>query len=201
LEPATWAGCWARGGHQVIFGSRDPGSARVQGLAKEGGPNARAATVREAFAESQVVVLATPWGGTQAAPESAGDLEDRIVVDCTNPLTGELRGLTVGHTISGGELVAGWAAGARVVKAFNSVGAGTMADPAYGEAAASLFMCGDDAEAKAAVSQLAVELGFDVVDAGPLTAARYLEPLAMLWIHLAYVQGMGPNVAFGLLRR
>lgn len=64
-----------------------------------------------------------------------------------------------------------------------------------------MFICGDDAAAKGAVSTLAAELGFEVIDAGPLSSGRLLEPLALLWIRLAYVDGLGPNIAFKLLRR
>ena len=65
-----------------------------------------------------------------------------------------------------------------------------------------MFICGDDTSAKSLVGQLTAELGFDVVDAGPLTASRSLEPMAMLWVHLAYVQGWGPaGHAFKMLRR
>lgn len=109
--------------------------------------------------------------------------------------------MTIGHTTSAGEAVAGWARGARVVKALNSTGAGNMTDPRYGGERASMFLCGDDGPAKATVSELVRGLGFDVVDAGPLRNARLLEPLAMLWITLAYGLGNGPNIAFRLLRR
>jgi predicted dinucleotide-binding enzyme len=64
-----------------------------------------------------------------------------------------------------------------------------------------MFICGDDALAKTAVTRLTEELGFEAVDAGPLQAARLLEPLAMLWIHLAYAQKMGSAIGFKLLRR
>jgi hypothetical protein len=65
-----------------------------------------------------------------------------------------------------------------------------------------MFICGDDAQAKSIVGQLTAELGFDVVDAGSLAAARELEPMAMLWVHLAYAQGWGPaGHAFKMLRR
>jgi predicted dinucleotide-binding enzyme len=64
-----------------------------------------------------------------------------------------------------------------------------------------MFYCGDDAEAKATVGQLIGELGFDPVDAGPLASARYLEPLAMLYIHLAFKQGWGSNCAFRIMKR
>jgi predicted dinucleotide-binding enzyme len=64
-----------------------------------------------------------------------------------------------------------------------------------------MFVCGDDAGAKATVSELVKALGFDVVDAGPLAQARLLEPLAMLWIWLAYQGRLGPSIAFRLMRR
>jgi NADPH-dependent F420 reductase len=192
---------WAQGGHQVIYGSREPDSPRVSKLVQDCGPNAAAASSSQAAAGAEVVVLATPWDATQAAVEAAGDLRGKIVVDCTNPFSGTSRALGGGQANSGGELVAQWAAGARVVKAFNTTGAGNMADPAYGDMAATMFICGDNPQARATVSGLAAELGFEVVDAGPLMAARYLEPLAMLWVHLAYSQAMGPAIAFKLLKR
>ena len=107
----------------------------------------------------------------------------------------------MGFTTSVAEQIAAAVSGARVVKAFNSTGAGNMDNPDYDGMAASMFICGDDAPAKQVVAQLAQELGFDVVDAGGLTVARYLEPLAFLWVNQAYVQGEGPNIAFKLLRR
>jgi predicted dinucleotide-binding enzyme len=192
---------WARSGHTVAFGSRHPESEKTQHVVAGAGPNASAASIADAVAGADVVVLATPWSGTQAALAAAGDLTGTIVVDCTNPLRPGRAGLAVGTDTSGGEHVAAWADGARVVKALNTTGSGNMAAPRYGDQAVTLFLCGDDAEAKQTVAKLAETLGFEVVDAGALTAARYLEPLAMLWIHLAYAQGHGPNIAFKLLRR
>jgi predicted dinucleotide-binding enzyme len=64
-----------------------------------------------------------------------------------------------------------------------------------------MFVCGDDQRARPTVLALVGELGFDVVDAGALKVARLLEPLAMLWIHLALNQGLGREIAFALLRR
>ena len=76
-----------------------------------------------------------------------------------------------------------------------------MLNPQFGSEKASMFICGSDTTAKTTVAHLAEELGFDVVDAGPLVNARLLEPLAMLWINLAYQQRMGTNIAIKLLRR
>jgi hypothetical protein len=87
------------------------------------------------------------------------------------------------------------------VKAFNTTGAHNMADPRFGGQSASMFVCGDDAGAKRTVAALAEALGFEPVDAGPLTQARLLEPVAMLWISMALAHGHGPGIAFKLLRR
>ena len=192
---------WAKSGYQVVFGSRDPQSEKVGELLDGAGPNARAATASEAAVQSDVVVLATPWSATEEVVKSTDGLAGKILVDCTNPLEPDLSGLTVGHTTSGAELVAEWAEGAHVVKAFNSTGAGNMVDPIYDSQRAAMFICGDEETAKSAVAKLATDLGFEVVDVGSLSAARYLEPLAMLWITLAYVQGLGPDFAFTVVNR
>jgi predicted dinucleotide-binding enzyme len=88
-----------------------------------------------------------------------------------------------------------------VVKAFNTTGADNMASPVYPAGKIFMPVCGDDADAKARVIALAASIGFDAVDFGPLDGARYLEPLAMVWIKLAMVQKLGRDFAFGLLRR
>jgi predicted dinucleotide-binding enzyme len=91
--------------------------------------------------------------------------------------------------------------GARVAKAFNTIGAVHMTNPRFGDQKASMFMCGDDAAAKRAVASLAKSLRFEPVDVGPLSQARLLEPLAIHWISIAYAYGHGPNIAFKLLLR
>src|SRR5262249_5927084 len=101
----------------------------------------------------------------------------------------------------GAQSVAEWAAGARVVKAFNTIGAARFATPGFGSEVATMFICADDAGAKQSVTQLAAEMGFEVSDAGDLAVARLLEPLGMLWIHLAVLRGLGTDIAFRLLRQ
>jgi predicted dinucleotide-binding enzyme len=76
-----------------------------------------------------------------------------------------------------------------------------MAQPRYGEGAATMFSAGDNEAAKAVAARLAGEIGFDPMDAGPLVQARLLEPVAMLWIYLAVVRGEGRDIAFRLMRR
>ena len=196
----TLGRAWAERGHEVTFGSRDPNSRKIQDLIASTGGAGKAAAIPEAVASAEVVALATPWPATQAAVQNAGDLSGKILLDCTNPLAPDLS-LEFGHTTSGGEQVSAWARGARVVKIFNTTGFGNMADPSYGDQACTMFYAGDDSEAKAVAAQLAREIGFDPVDAGPLSNARLMEPLAVLWIYLAHVQGLGTSIAFKLLSR
>jgi len=190
---------WAQAGHQVTFATRKPDSKEMQELVAGAGPTARAASVQDA-AKAEVILLATPWPATEEIVRSAGDLSGKVLIDVTNPLL-NLDGLALGTTTSGGEQVAQWAAGARVVKAFNTVGNNIMADPRFGDRLLALLYCGDDAAAKKTVHSLAAELGFDPIDAGPLSQARLLEPMALLWISLALKQGLGREFAFQLLRR
>lgn len=172
----TLGTAWAARGHDIVFGVREPGAAKVKALVQQAGTRTRADGVSEAVAAGQVVVLATPWSAAEAAVRTARDWGGKILVDATNPLTEDVSGLALGHTTSGGEQVARWATGARVVKAFNTIGPVHMAQPTFGTERASMFLCGDDAAAKDTVAGLARELGFDPVDAGPLRQARLLEP-------------------------
>lgn len=194
-------GCrWAQTGHQVYFGARDPQSDEAGAAARRAG-SAQLGTCTEAIAASDAILLAIPWDQTKPVLDAAGDLTGKIIIDCINPLTSDLAGLALGFDTSAAEQIAQWYPTARVVKAFNTLSAATMEDAAYGAQQASMFCCGDDAEAKAAVKELAEQLGFDVIDCGPLKLARQLEPLAMLYVHLAVFEGWGGDCAFKMLKR
>jgi NADPH-dependent F420 reductase len=192
---------WAVAGHDILYGVRDTAGQRATSAVAAAGARARATSVGDAAKAASVVVLATPFSGTQAAITACGNLAGKIVIDCTNPLAPSLGGLTIGHTDSAGEAVARWAKGAKVIKALNTTGSGNMLNPRYGNESLSMFLCGDDADAKKLVTGLIAELGFEPVDAGGLTQARYLEPLAMLWITMAYRYGNGPDFGFRVVRR
>ena len=196
---------WAKGGHEVAFGVRDPADAKVAAVLKESGPSARAATVPEAVRQAAVVVLTVPWDNAREALTAAGDLQGRILIDATNPVPltpeGLREGLVIGHTTSGGEEIARWFPDVRVVKAFNTTGFPNMDNPIYGSQALSMLICGDDAEAKQVVADLAKQLGFEPIDVGPLRSARHLEAFAMLWIDMAVLQGFGTNFGFRLVKR
>lgn len=184
--------------HEVVYATRNPLAPEVQALVAATGGSARAATVPEAAAGADVVLLATPWGAALEVVCGVAEWNGRVLVDCTNPV-----GPGLSHALpqgSGAEALAAAAPGARVVKAFNTAGFEVYADPRFGAEPASLFLCGDEAAAKSAVAGLARELGLDPVDCGPLAQARRLEELALLWISLA-ASGQGRAHAFRLVRR
>lgn len=190
---------WAGHGHPVRYGARNAASAKVQ-AALATTPGAEACGIAEAVAWADAVVLATPWDGAQAALAAAGDFSGKPLLDATNPLTPSFQ-LALGHTTSGAEQVQAWAPSAKVVKIFNTTGLENMANPVFPSGRAAMVYAGDDAAAKQVAAQLASDLGFEALHLGGLATARYLEPMAMVWIHLAIVQKQGRGIAFGLLRR
>lgn len=189
---------WARAGHEVIFGVRNPRDSDV--LLLLDGKNATATSVLDAAKRGEVVALAVPWN---SVPEVIGEIQPelrgKILIDCTNPakawpMVDHLAG-------SGGEQVAKLTPEAKVIKAFNTTGFENMQDPKYPEGAATMFYAGDDAAGKNVVFGLIRDLGFDPVDAGQLAQSHALEVLASLWGSLAYSQKLGRGIAFRLMRR
>jgi predicted dinucleotide-binding enzyme len=201
----TLGTAWAGKGHQIIYGVRNVNDDKIKKLISSNPGKITATTIPDAVAQCDVVLLATPWQGTREALLSAGNLAGKVVLDAVNPL--ELspafleKGLLVGHDTSAGEQIAQWASGAKVVKAFNTVGANIMANPKFGGQNATMFICGDDADAKKIAKQLSDDLGFETVDAGPIKSARFLEPICMLWLQLAFGMQVGPNFGFKMIRR
>ncbi len=172
-----------RAGHNIVYGHRDPDE-----------PVAKAASWGEA------IILAVPHSAVPAAarelsPHSGG----KVLVDVTNALDSNMD-LAVGCTTSAAEELQKMVPEARVVKAFNTVFAKNQATGRVGNEQLTAFLAGDDIRAKELVMQLARDLGFDPVDAGPLKNARYLEPMAVLLIGLGYRLGMGTNIGFRLAR-
>ena len=191
---------WAAKGHSVTFGVPDPTGDKVKKLLSDLS-GARATNNRDAAASADVVALCTPWPVAQDAVQSSGDLAGKVLIDATNPLANDLSGLVIGTTTSAAEQVQSWAPHARVVKAFNTIGAIDYGNAHFGSQRADGFYCGDDAAAKSTVKQLIGDTDLEPVDVGPLRNARLLEPLAMLWIDLAVNQRQGTNHGFKLLRR
>jgi predicted dinucleotide-binding enzyme len=183
---------WARHGHRVLFGVRDRDKDSVRALLAEAGPNASAASVAEAVAFGEVVVLAVGWGAVEDVLMAAEGWDGKVLIDATNRFSDIPR--------SAAEDVAAMAPGAKVVKAFNTIGAEHIAAPQFGAVRASMFICGDDPDALGTVAGLAADLGFEPVDCGPLANAALLEAVARLWVYLAHNK-TGREIAFALLQR
>jgi predicted dinucleotide-binding enzyme len=131
----------------------------------------------------------------------ASSLEGRVLVDATNPLdmSGGAPALFVGTTDSLGEQVQRAAPGARVVKAYNTVGNPLMVDPRVAGGPPTMFIAGDDQAAKDVVAGLLGETGWDVADLGGIAASRWLEAMCMVWVSYGVAHGTWDH-AFKLVR-
>ena len=177
-------------GHSVMLSSRNPHTAEMRQLAADLG--APIGTVTETVAHGELLALALRW---DAVPEVVvqGDWARKVVLDMTNRFGGA-------SGQSAAQELAGLVLGAQVVKALNTIGAEHYRQPVIGSQAATMLMAGDSTSAKETVSALLTQMGFDVLDAGDLAAARHLEALAGLWVHLAMRTPLGRNFAFKILR-
>jgi hypothetical protein len=183
---------FVKAGHEVFYGVRSPEKYSENDVGGKVGTNA------EASKEAEIIVLATPFGAFESALTDCGEITGKIIIDTTNPLTMTDKGLvlTMGFETSAGEKIAEFAKGAKVVKCFNSTGFGNMANPRN----SMMLVCGNELEANETVRQLAAEIGFETLNIGEMSKARLLEPLAMLWIHLAFTTDLGRDFAFSISR-
>jgi predicted dinucleotide-binding enzyme len=182
-------------GHDVFIASRNIEDAKK--VAASVGARVRAVPQQQLADSVDVVIAATPFASQADALRASGRLEGKPVVEISNPLKPDMSGLAVGFTTSAAEEVAKAVGGAKVVKAFNTVFAQVLGDrPASaGAAKIQVFYASDDDAAKRTVHSLIETMGFEPVDAGPLSNARYLEPVGMLNIYLGYVAKMGTDIA------
>ena len=189
-------------GHEVKVGSRDPEKLREWASASD---RLSAGTFAEAAQFGDILVLATLGSGTEEAMRLAGldAFNGKVVIDATNPLDfskGMPPTLYVGTTDSLGEQLQRLVPGARIVKAFNTVGNAHMIHPQFPGGPPDMFICGNDAEAKKIVSQICDAFGWGVVDIGGIDGSRYLEPMCMTWV-LYGVRTGSWNHAFKMLRK
>ncbi|HEX7154822.1 MAG TPA: NAD(P)-binding domain-containing protein [Thermoanaerobaculia bacterium] len=182
----------------AIIGNGNVGSALERGLTRAG-HEVRATgheNVRETAESGDLIVLAVPFGAIDDALKSMGDaVNGKVLIDVTNALDDKMA-LVIGCTTSGAEELQRKAAQAKVVKAFNTNFAQHLDSGHVGDTALTVFAAGDDEGAREKVLQLAREIGFDAVNAGPLQNARWLETLGYLNIQLGYVVGHGTGTGF-----
>jgi len=187
---------WAQHDHDVTIGVRGADKKAEVEKAFEG---VNAALVREAVAGAEVVLLAVPWPAVADVLKDAGTLDGKIIIDAINPVKPDLSGL---QEVEGGSVAAfvqQQAPGARVVKAFNTLGAMYLGNGSVRGMTVDGFICGDDQAAMEAVSTLVEQAGLNPVALGPLRNARSLEAVAMLWIDMAVLQRRAGRFAFQLV--
>lgn len=181
-------------GHQVTITGRD--LAKAEKLAAQF-DHVKAAPAAQALDNNEVIIVATAFDQAVEALKSLGNINDKIVIDITNPLTADYMGLTIGHTTSASEEIAKALPQVEVVKAFNTLFAQVLADGAQfaNNQRATVFVASDSERAKQTAKTLAETMGFRIQDAGALKNARYLEPLAGLNIYFGYGAGLGTAIA------
>jgi 8-hydroxy-5-deazaflavin:NADPH oxidoreductase len=181
----TLAGGFLAHGHDVAVGTRDPAKLRDWAAKK---PRLVVESVREAAKSAEVIVLAVKGRAALPALEAAGaaDLAGKTVIDATNPLAetppdhGVMRFFTtLDESLM--ERSQREFPDAHFVKAFSSVGCGRMVNPSYPEGKPTMFICGNDQEAKKTVATILDQFGWETADMGGVEAARAIEPLCILW--------------------
>jgi 8-hydroxy-5-deazaflavin:NADPH oxidoreductase len=191
-------------GHEVRMGSRDPRNERAVAWAAAAGARASCGTFADAAGFGEIVVLATLGKATGEVIGAVGAAAfgRKVVVDLTNPLDYQLPSppaLFVGTTDSLGERVQKWLPDARVVKAFNSVGAMHFFRPQFPGGPPDMFVAGEDASAKVVAGQVCGAFGWSTADLGGIRASRWLEPMCLVWASYAYTSNAVGH-AFKLLR-
>jgi predicted dinucleotide-binding enzyme len=197
----TLAAGFSKHGHSVTIGSRTP--SKLQAWQAESAPNVTLADV-ETTAKADVIVIAVAGTAAAEAVTLAGAaLDGKVVIDAANPIDGPpdhgVVAFFTGPSDSLMERLQRQAPAARFVKAFNSVGAHLMIDPALGDRP-TMFICGNDDAAKATVTALLADVGWDAEDVGGVEAARAIEPLCQLWCARGFKSGKWAH-AFKLVQR
>jgi len=181
---------------ELVIGSRDP--AKAAALAAKTGANIEGGGIAAAVKLADVIILALPFGAVADALQQAGDLTKKILVDISNPISADYKTLVIGHTTSAAEEIQALAPKATVVKAFNTIFAPLLPQSAHLNKTLQVFIASDDEDAKTKVTQLTQltqALGFDAVDAGPLSNSRFLEPIGEMNIHFGFFLGKGTGIA------
>lgn len=191
-------------GHQVMIATRHPEKV-ADWLEKNA--EGRVGTHKEVAAWADMLVLATKGSAAEAAVRlcDAQDLAGKVIIDTTNPIADappENGVLKFFSTLDRSLMEDLQAAnpGAHFVKAFNSVGNAYMVDPRFAEGRPTMFICGNEASAKATVTEILNDFGWDTEDMGGVEGARAIEPLCMLWCIPGFARNQWTH-AFKLLRK
>ncbi len=180
---------FAAAGHDVVFGVRDPESTKTQAALADI-PDAVAASPGDAVEGADVIVFAVRPVAINATVAELPPLGGRLVIDAMNRFDAE----PGGHSTT--QDLAAMLPGAKLAKAFNTIGFENYATAAGRAVRAAMFVAGDDADAKRVAMDLAAQIGFQPEDAGGLANAKVLEEMVKIWLALSQAHGRG--VAFAV---
>lgn len=189
---------FARAGHEVVF-SYSRSEKKLQKLAKEAGAQARAGTPAEAAAKADAILLAVHWSRVKDVLAQAGDLAGKTVISCTLPMSEDDSQLVFGLTTSGAEALAAKIPEARVVCAFTTTTSEVLSavfERRKRRTVPDLVYCADSRAAKNKAATLIRDVGFNPVDLGALSNARYVEPFSLMLAEIAYEGPHGPELAY-----
>lgn len=175
-------------GHDVVFGVRDPESTKTLAALADI-PEVIAVSPSEAVDGADVIVFALRPVAITATVADLPPLGGRIVIDAMNRLGG-------GATTSTTQDLAALLPGAKLAKAFNTIGFENYTTAAARTVPVAMFVAGDDPDAKRAAMALASEIGFRPEDAGGIANAKVLEDMVLVWMALTQVHGR--NVGFAI---
>lgn len=164
---------WGAAGHELLISSRHP--EELRGLAREIGPNVKVGTPREAAAFGDIVLVSVPYLATpQVGRDYAVELKGKVVLDTGNPYPGRDGEMANRDRQRGtGVASAEYLPGTRLVRAFNAINAGPLANQAFAKPERlGIPLASDDPEAMKVAAQLVSDAGFDPVPVGGLARAR-----------------------------
>jgi predicted dinucleotide-binding enzyme len=200
----TLADGFLKHGHDVMRGSREP--QKLAEWHKGAGARAQIGTFAEAAAWGDAIVLAVKGEAAESALDQAGlqHLAGKTVIDTTNPIASKPPQNGVLHYFTNldeslMERLQKKAPAAHFVKAFSCVGNAFMVNPTFPGGPPTMFICGNDARAKAEVKKFLDQFGWEVSDMGGVEGARAIEPLCILWC-IPGLLGQGWTHALKLLR-
>lgn len=185
----TLAGGFLGKGFEVKLGTRSP--EKLADWLAESGERASVGNFSDAARFGEVVFICSAGAAALNAVKLAGaeNLKGKIVIDVTNPLDFS-EGVppkftaTIGNSL--GEQIQRALPESKVVKAFNTINRTTMIDPRFGEETATMFIAGNDEDAKLETIRLAKGFGWEVEDLGGIAQAFFLEAFASLWVNYAF---------------
>lgn len=182
----TLAAGFLKHGHQVLVGTRDANAEDVVKWAGKTGIEVGTFAEAAKFGDLLVISVLARVVEDVIRTAGVGNFRGKVLIDTNNPITdgppvdGVLQYFTAQNT-SLGEKIQALLPEAKVVKTFNSVGAGLMINPHFEQGTPTMFLCGNDAGAKQQVSDIIRQFGWEPFDCGTIVGARAIEPLCILW--------------------